>query len=63
MVRYPLGQEKVTGYIYEPWHLRYVGSRLAGYLKSSHTKTLEQAFHLPGAHAPVTKAESNLLHR
>jgi len=22
---YPLGKEKITGYIYEPWHYRYVG--------------------------------------
>ncbi|NKX51340.1 M15 family metallopeptidase, partial [Arthrobacter deserti] len=24
IVRYPKGQQKVTGYTYEPWHLRYV---------------------------------------
>lgn len=26
IVRYPKGKEKVTGYNYEPWHIRYVGS-------------------------------------
>jgi zinc D-Ala-D-Ala carboxypeptidase len=25
VVRYPEGKESVTGYMYEPWHLRYVG--------------------------------------
>lgn len=26
ILRYPEGKEEVTGYAYEPWHLRYVGS-------------------------------------
>ena len=26
ILRYPEGKEKITGYSYEPWHLRYVGS-------------------------------------
>lgn len=25
IIRYPEGKEDITGYIYEPWHLRYVG--------------------------------------
>lgn len=29
IVRYPEGGEEVTGYAYEPWHLRYVGPRAA----------------------------------
>mgnify|MGYP001949993829 CR=1 FL=1 len=29
IVRYPLGKEEITGYMYEPWHLRYVGVELA----------------------------------
>lgn len=29
LVRYPEGGERVTGYAYEPWHLRYVGPRAA----------------------------------
>lgn len=49
VVRYPKDTQGVTGYIYEPWHLRYVGTWLAGYLSSSHTKTLEQAFDLEPA--------------
>ncbi len=29
IIRYPKGQEKITGYIYEPWHIRYLGTELA----------------------------------
>ena len=25
ILRYPKGKEEITGYEYEPWHLRYVG--------------------------------------
>ena len=32
VVRYPAGKEAVTGYGYEPWHLRYVGARIAAEL-------------------------------
>lgn len=29
IVRYPKGKEAITGYIYEPWHLRYLGESTA----------------------------------
>lgn len=29
IIRYPLGKEAITGYQYEPWHIRYVGSKVA----------------------------------
>lgn len=29
IIRYPKGKEHITGYSYEPWHLRYVGVELA----------------------------------
>ena len=33
ILRYPKGKESITGYGYEPWHLRYVGSKkLAKYI-------------------------------
>ncbi len=32
IIRYPKGKEHITGYKYEPWHLRYVGNTLATYL-------------------------------
>lgn len=35
VVRYPEGKEEVTGYRYEPWHLRYLGVELAQELTAS----------------------------
>lgn len=29
IIRYPEGKEDITGYSYEPWHIRYVGKELA----------------------------------
>jgi len=29
IIRYPKGKEVITGYTYEPWHLRYIGTDLA----------------------------------
>lgn len=29
IIRYPQGKESITGYAYEPWHLRYVGAALS----------------------------------
>lgn len=29
IIRYPKGKEHITGYQYEPWHLRYVGKEVA----------------------------------
>ncbi len=29
IIRYPLGKEDITGYQYEPWHVRYVGEEHA----------------------------------
>lgn len=29
ILRYPKGKEHITGYTFEPWHLRYVGKELA----------------------------------
>ena len=32
IIRYPKDKEEITGFKYEPWHLRYVGLELAKYL-------------------------------
>lgn len=29
ILRYPKGKEEITGYPYEPWHIRYIGKELA----------------------------------
>lgn len=30
IIRFPEGKEEITGYMYEPWHIRYVGDSAAG---------------------------------
>ena len=49
IVRYPEGMTAVTGYEYEPWHLRYVGVALATQMHDTGATTLEQFFDLPSA--------------
>ncbi|MBM7691591.1 D-alanyl-D-alanine carboxypeptidase [Peribacillus deserti] len=34
IIRYQKGKESITGYKYEPWHLRYVGQTLAKHITS-----------------------------
>lgn len=46
VIRYPAGKESITGYQYEPWHLRYVGKELASEIFKS-KQTLEEFFGLP----------------
>ncbi|MFD1211888.1 D-alanyl-D-alanine carboxypeptidase family protein [Arthrobacter sp. GCM10027362] len=46
IVRYPKGQQKVTGYTYEPWHLRYVGVTLATAMRTKSIPTLEHYYTL-----------------
>ncbi|WP_132744773.1 M15 family metallopeptidase [Scopulibacillus darangshiensis] len=41
IIRYPKGKESITGYEYEPWHLRYVGKKAASYIQTHHI-TLEE---------------------
>lgn len=43
IVRYPKGKTDVTGYAYEPWHLRYLGVDLAAQISNT-GQTLEQFF-------------------
>lgn len=49
LLRYPADKVAVTGYSYEPWHLRYIGKDLAAELQRTHTATLEEFFDLPAA--------------
>lgn len=41
IIRYPENGEDITGYEYEPWHLRYVGKEAAGEIYKQKT-TLEE---------------------
>jgi D-alanyl-D-alanine carboxypeptidase len=44
IIRYPQGKDAVTGYKYEPWHLRYVGTNIAVEIMGSGS-TLEEYYH------------------
>lgn len=44
IIRYPKGKEEITGYSYDPWHLRYVGIELAKYLTKNNL-TLEEYYY------------------
>lgn len=43
IIRYPKGKESITGYQYEPWHLRYVGKTQANAIYKNKL-TLEEYF-------------------
>ena len=45
IIRYPKGKDDITGYKYEPWHLRYVGEDLAKVLyNDGNWITIEEHF-------------------
>ena len=46
IIRYGEGEQPTTGYIYEPWHLRYVGTELSRELHRLGNPTLETFFDL-----------------
>jgi D-alanyl-D-alanine carboxypeptidase len=46
IVRYQKDKSNLTGYAYEPWHVRYVGNDLAAEINKT-GQTLEQFFGLP----------------
>jgi len=48
LLRYPSDKEAVTGYMYEPWHFRYVGTDLSTHLHEKHITTLEEFFGVSG---------------
>lgn len=43
IIRYPYGKSKITGYSYEPWHIRFVGKAVATYLYKNDL-TLEEYY-------------------
>ncbi|MGX1702257.1 D-alanyl-D-alanine carboxypeptidase family protein [Microbacterium sp. NPDC055357] len=49
VVRYEEGGTDVTGYLSEPWHLRYIGVELAREYHEGGWRTLEEFFGLPPA--------------
>ena len=49
LLRYPADKTLVTGYIYEPWHFRYIGVALATEMHNTGATTLEEFFGLSPA--------------
>ncbi|MBX3093347.1 MAG: M15 family metallopeptidase [Cryobacterium sp.] len=49
IIRYPNGYEHITGYDWEPWHLRYVGVDVSTAMHSRGIATLEEYFGLDPA--------------
>lgn len=49
VLRYPLGSEAITGYEFEPWHYRYVGTEVATAMHNNGIATLEEFFGLEPA--------------
>lgn len=43
IIRFPKGKEHITGYSYEPWHIRYVGKTVAEQIYKNNL-TLEEYF-------------------
>lgn len=54
IIRYPKGKEALTGYNYEPWHLRFVGEELAALLHEEDW-TLEEYREAEAADASETR--------
>ena len=50
VIRYPAGKQSVTGYVYEPWHVRYLGITLANAVYASGL-TLEEFFGIPSRYS------------
>ena len=49
ILRYPADKTDVTGYSFEPWHFRWVGTDLAAEMRETGITTLEEFFGLPPA--------------
>lgn len=49
LVRYVPGKEDVTGYLAEPWHLRFVGAAVAQDMQARGIASYEEYLGLPGA--------------
>ena len=48
LLRYPKDKESITGYKYEPWHFRYIGTNLSQELHDQGVETLEEFFGVSG---------------
>jgi len=60
IVRYERDTTSITGYTYEPWHLRYVGTEIARMYANNGIHTLEDFWGLPAAENYTEIAESTI---
>ena len=60
IVRYERDTTSVTGYTYEPWHLRYVGLEIAKMYAENGIQTLEEFWGFPAAESYSEIAESTI---
>lgn len=42
ILRYPKGKQSITGYVYEPWHFRYIGDEAVNLYNNGNWITLEE---------------------
>lgn len=49
IMSYPDGLDAITGFEYEPWHFRYIGTTLSNYMHDHGIRTIEELFGLPAA--------------
>ena len=49
IIRYAQDKQPITGYTFEPWHVRYIGPELSKEMQSKKALTLEEFFGLPAA--------------
>lgn len=61
IIRYPKGKAKITGYAYEPWHVRYVGKGLATYLYENDLTLEEYYNYTPGKDFDFEKLYADLI--
>ena len=60
IVRYERDTTSITGYTYEPWHLRYVGTEIAKMYANNGIHTLEDFWGFPAAENYTEIAESTI---
>lgn len=61
IIRYPKGKAHITGYAYEPWHIRYVGKGLAKYLYENDLTLEEYYNYTPGKNFDFEKKYADLI--
>ena len=61
IIRYPKGKAHITGYAYEPWHIRYVGKGLAKYLYENDLTLEEYYNYTPGRNFDFEEKYADLI--